>query len=131
MTARPLRVRPAGSSEASRAAQKAAELLESARRAESTGDWALALIGYCHAGIHASDALCARDKGAIARGEDHGEAAQLLRQVRGGAKMVQHLEKVLQVKKRWSYAVVDVRISELRSVGRAATALVDAANAQR
>lgn len=131
MIARPVRVRLAGPSDARRAAKKAAELLASAQRSESAGDWTLAMIGYCHAGIHASDALCAKANGATARDSDHAQAVQLLRQVQDGAKMAAHLQRIVQLKKQWSYEVEDIGAGELRSLGRAATALVRAANASR
>ena len=50
------------------------------------------------AGIAASDAACCAALGSRARGQDHRQALDMLRNVTGGERMVQHLRRLLDVK---------------------------------
>ena len=78
------------------------------------------------AGIAASDAACCAALGRRSRGQDHGEAAGLLDQVRpGGPQAASALRRLLALKDKAQYGVADVAGNDMRSAIRQAAALID------
>lgn len=81
---------------------------------------------YIHAGIAASDAICARALGEHAKGENHTDAVTLLRSVnQEGAK---HLNRLLRMKTRAGYGHDPISKTQLDQAKLAVDALMEMAN---
>jgi hypothetical protein len=94
--------------------------------ADEAGDIADAYVTLCvHAGIAAADVICCARLGRHARGDDHGSAVELLE--RTGPDAARHLRTLLSMKTKAGYTAIPVSGSEHTRAGRAARALVDAA----
>jgi hypothetical protein len=77
------------------------------------------------AGIAASDAACCAALGRRSRGQDHGEAAVLLDQVRpGGPQAASALRRLLALKEA-QYGLADVAGKDMCTAIRQAAALID------
>ncbi len=81
------------------------------------------------AGIAASDAACCAALGSRARGQDHRQALDMLRNVTGGERMVQDLRRLLDVKDGAQYGTVYVSSQKAAAAVEQARRLVDAASA--
>lgn len=94
--------------------------------ADEAVDVADAYVTLCvHAGIAAADVICCVRLGTHSGGEDHGSAIGLLEQAsRDNAK---HLRALLGMKTKAEYTAIPVSGSERTRAGRAASALVEAA----
>lgn len=105
---------------------KAAELiLEFADDEDEVGD---AFVTLCiHAGIAAADAICCRDLGHHAQGQDHDEAVELLRRVADGEALAKALRALLDMKTRAGYSHETVSAEQRTRAGRRARQLVDEA----
>jgi hypothetical protein len=80
------------------------------------------------AAVAASDAICCMRRGLYHRGDDHRGAVELLRSAGpSGPDLAKDLARVLAVKDQVHYSGDPLPASELRSVLRCATRLVDEA----
>jgi hypothetical protein len=79
-----------------------------------------------HAGIAASDVLCARSLGKYAQGESHQDAVRLLATVDSEASKL--LETLLHMKTRAGYGFDPISNTKLVQAERAARAIVDKAS---
>lgn len=78
------------------------------------------------AGIAASDAACCRELGMRSRGQDHREAATLVKRVEpGGQEAARSLLRLLDLKDEAHYGLMDVSGADLRAALRQARGLVD------
>jgi hypothetical protein len=78
------------------------------------------------AGIAASDAACCMALGRRARGDDHRQASELLRQVPdGGADAARALDELLALKDTAHYGLIEVEHPLLRRALRRGAALVE------
>jgi hypothetical protein len=104
----------------------AEEIMDLADDAADIGD---AYVTLCvHAGIAASDTICAHRLGVYSSGENHNEALGLLRRVQpDGAQLTGDLGALLQMKTKAGYTHRPVSGQERVSAGRKARALVEAA----
>jgi hypothetical protein len=103
---------------------EAANLIETL--ADEGRDIADAYVTLCvHAGIAAADVMCCARLGRHARGDDHGSAVALLE--RAGPDLAKHLRVLLGLKTKAGYTAIPVSGSDHIRAGRAARALVDAA----
>lgn len=94
--------------------------------ADTADDIADAYVTLCmHAGIAAADVICCARLGTYSRSDDHGSALRLLGQASPDA--VKHLRALLGVKTKAGYTSVPVSGTERRRAGRAAEALLAAA----
>ena len=94
--------------------------------ADDAADVADAYVTMCvHAGIAAADVICCARLGKHSRGEDHGSAIELLDQA--GPDEAKHLRALLGMKTKAGYTSVPVSGSEHKRAGRAAKALLEAA----
>lgn len=85
-----------------------------------------AFVTLCvHAGIAASDVICCAALGKHARGPNHNEAIDLLRQADKDA--AKHLETLLDMKTKSGYTAVAASTSDIKRATRAAEPLVEAA----
>jgi hypothetical protein len=122
---------PCAPGEAARKARLARAYLDLAEQA-ATGDddvaRNVAAGNAVLAAIAASDALTCLRLGRHSRGQDHQEAAALLRTVRpDGSRLARDLTTALTVRDAAHYGTVFVSAAMLKSTLRAATRLVDAA----
>lgn len=78
-----------------------------------------------HAGVAAADVICCARLGKHSRGEDHGSAVGLLEQA--SPDHAKHLRALLGMKTKAGYTALPVSGSERTRAGRAASALVEAA----
>ncbi len=102
----------------------AAHLIETL--ADEAADVADAYVTLCvHAGIAAADVICCARLGRHARGDDHASAADLLEQAK--PEVAKHLRALLSMKTKAGYTAIPVSGPEHARAGRAARALVDAA----
>lgn len=105
---------------------KAVQFLEVANAArdlssdEDVADAATTL--YVHAGIAASDAICARSLGKHAKGADHNMATTLLASV--DKKSAENLRTLLGMKTRAGYGHEPISAENLKRAERAASQLV-------
>ncbi|MEX0973186.1 MAG: hypothetical protein WDZ46_08010 [Solirubrobacterales bacterium] len=76
------------------------------------------------AGIAAADAACCAALGERSRSQDHHDAEQFLRRVRGGGEAAKQLHGLLSFKDEAQYGFFDVGPGELRKALRGARALV-------
>jgi hypothetical protein len=124
---------PCGRAEASRRARLARAYLDLAdQAAQQEGDEArnVAAGNAVLAAVAASDALTCLRLGQHSRGQAHPEAATLLRTTRpDGPKLAKALSTALGVKDAAHYGSVFVSATTLRTTLRAATRLVEAAEA--
>jgi len=122
---------PCGPTEATRKTRLARAYLDLADQAAAgDGDEArtVAAGNAVLAAIAASDALTCLRLGRHSRGQDHAQAAALLRTIRpDGARHAKDLTTALAMKDAAHYGSVFVSASALRSTLRAAGRLVDAA----
>ena len=127
------RVAPCGPGEAQRRAALARTYLDvavQAHLADSDEGRNVAAGNAVLAAIAASDALSCLRLGRHARGQAHNEAVTLLRTIRPhGPQLARDLTTVLGVKDAAHYGSVFVSAGTLKSTLRAATRLVDAAEA--
>jgi len=79
------------------------------------------------AGIAAADAICCSIAGERYRGDDHRQAADLLGQVTGDAKLAGSLRDLLDLKDASHYGIRNVQLRSARSALRKAAQLVEAA----
>lgn len=94
--------------------------------ADDAADVADAYVTMCvHAGIAAADVICCARLGQHARGEDHVSAIRLLDQA--GPDEAKHLRALLGMKTKAGYTSIPVSGSEHKRAGRAAKALLEAA----
>lgn len=108
---------------------KAEEFFASAEAIDALGqgrDAAATL--YIHAGIAAADVICCRVLGQHARGQNHGEAIELVS--RADKQAARHLSALLKHKTRLGYGARPVSGADYTRVQRAATWLFEAMNAQ-
>lgn len=102
----------------------AADIIEAL--ADEAADVADAFVTLCvHAGIAAADVICCARLGRHARGDDHASAVELLE--RANRDVAKHLRSLLSVKTKAGYTAVSVSGSEHTRAGRAARALIEAA----
>jgi hypothetical protein len=80
------------------------------------------------AGIAASDAACCAALGQRSRSEDHHDAENLLREVRGAGQAANDLRRLLNLKDQAHYGVIHVNAADLRATLRHAKHLVDFAD---
>lgn len=78
-----------------------------------------------HAGIAAADVICCASLGRHHHGDDHRGAIDLLATVDAG--LARHLKTLLDLKTQAGYSHDPITLASLKKVGRAMTALVDAA----
>jgi hypothetical protein len=103
----------------------AADTIETIIDDEDIGD---AYVTLCvHAGIAAADVICCAKLGRHHLGESHHGAVALLAQADEGA--AKHLKKLLDMKTRSGYGSTPASAADQKRAGRAATALVHAAEA--
>ena len=89
-------------------------------------DVADAYVTLCvHAGIAAADVICCARLGEYAHGDDHQEAVSLL--TKADRTMAKHLKALLDMKTRSGYSAVPASKSDQTRAGRAAAALLGAA----
>lgn len=81
---------------------------------------------YVHAGIAASDAICARELGMHAQGDSHRGAVKLLKRV--DVEASNHLKVLLDMKSRAGYSPLPISAARLTRAQRAARFLVEAAS---
>jgi hypothetical protein len=94
--------------------------------ADEARDVADAYVTLCvHAGIAAADVICCARLGRHYRGDDHGSAVELLDRANPNA--AKHLRTLLGMKTKAGYTAIPVSGSEHTRAGRAASALVEAA----
>lgn len=110
---------------------KARQFLDAARTIETLADEAVDVadvyVTLCvHAGIAAADVICCARLGRYSRGDDHGSAVELLD--RASPADAKHLRVLLSMKTKAGYTAIPVSGSEHTRAGRAAAALVDAAD---
>ena len=80
------------------------------------------------AGIAASDAACCQVLGRRSRGQDHRQAAALLRQIEpNGQAMASDLERLLAIKDDAHYEILNVSAQRAKAALRQASHLVEAA----
>lgn len=109
---------------------KARQFMEAAHIIEALADEAVdvadAYVTLCvHAGIAAADVICCTRLGKHSRGDDHGSAIALLD--RASPDDAKHLRALLGMKTKAGYTAIPVSGSEHTRAGRAARALVEAA----
>jgi len=75
-------------------------------------------------GIAASDAACCAALGRRSRGDDHRQAATLLREIEDGARAAKALLDLLDLKDTAQYGVIPITGRELTTALRRATLLV-------
>lgn len=94
--------------------------------ADDHEDLTSAYVTLCvHAGIAASDVLCAARLGIYARGDNHVEAVALLAQVDKPSS--RHLDALLALKTVAGYGTTTISADRVRRATRAMEALVEAA----
>ena len=102
----------------------AADLIETL--ADDAADVGDAYVTLCvHAGIAAADVVCCARLGRHARGDDHASAVELLE--RADPDAAKHLRTLLSMKTKAGYTAIRVSGVEHTRAGRAARALVEAA----
>lgn len=102
----------------------AADLIETL--ADEAADVADAYVTLCvHAGIAAADVICCARLGRHARGDDHASAVEMLE--RANPDVAKHLRTLLSMKTKAGYTAIPVSGAEHTRAGRAARALVAAA----
>lgn len=80
------------------------------------------------AGIAASDAACCAALGRRSRGQDHGQATELVEQITpGGLRAANALRRLLSLKDEAHYGLFDVGGQDLQAALRQAKVLVDIA----
>lgn len=121
------RTTPSDRHDATRRLRKAREFLEVAQLA--LGDLHdAAASNAVLAAIAASDAICGAALGRRARGEDHEQAASLLREVADvGDEAAKLLRRALRVKHKSQYQAEPVTADEARRTYRSAARLVEIA----
>lgn len=104
----------------------AAEVIDTVLDRDDDRNVGDAFVTLCvHAGIAASDVICCVALGRYAQGDDHAEAVDLLKRVDNTAG--NDLRRLLNVKNKASYTERRVSNAERERAGRAARALVEAA----
>lgn len=117
--------------------RKAEQFLDAAETirefASEEADVGDAYVTLCvHAGIAAADVVCCITLGGYARGQDHGDAVQLLRSVApDGRNLSSALAALLGMKTRAGYGVEPVNADHRRRARRNAQSLVAAARQRR
>lgn len=94
--------------------------------ANEAGDMADAYVTLCvHAGIAAADTICCARLGLMHRGENHHEAAELLRSADPTA--VPHLRTLLGMKTAAGYSHLPATGKDVKQAGRAMNSLLEKA----
>lgn len=136
MSPRGGRTRPANSAESTVLISRADALLVAAdmlleETEYSAANSAAAAVSVL-AGIAAADAICAQVLGRRSRGEDHGQAVDLLREASPGDKeLPQALRRLLDVKDQAHYGTNLVKREDAVGAHRRARLLLDAAKRAR
>jgi hypothetical protein len=125
---RTVRTQPCSEADAQRRFDHARKFHEVAKLSAGEADTDYASVAAALAvlaGIAASDAACCKALGRRARGQDHHEAEDLLRQIKpGGDKAAGALKRLVDMKDDAHYGFFDVSGKDLQSAIRQANVLI-------